>query len=176
MKRLAALLRAVNVGGRKVLMADLRRVASEAGFDNPVTLLASGNLLVSTARDPDDTARVLQSAIAGALGVQTDVLVRDRDALNEVIAGNPFASAASERPAGLAVMFLSGPPAADLEALAEFCADGEVVRRGPGCLYIDYPGGLGSSKLTNAAIERRLKVRGTARNWNTVGKLRGLLD
>jgi len=24
-------------------------------------------------------------------------------------------------------------------------------------------------------IERRLKVRGTARNWNTVGKLRDLL-
>jgi len=30
------------------------------------------------------------------------------------------------------------------------------------------------SKLSNTFIERRLKVRGTARNWNTVGKLRDL--
>ena len=43
------------------------------------------------------------------------------------------------------------------------------------CLYIYFPQGAGVSKLSNSFIERRLKVRGTARNWNTVGKLAALL-
>jgi uncharacterized protein (DUF1697 family) len=38
-------------------------------------------------------------------------------------------------------------------------------------LYIYYAGGMGTSKLTPAVIERTLKVSGTGRNWNTVTKL-----
>jgi uncharacterized protein (DUF1697 family) len=34
-----------------------------------------------------------------------------------------------------------------------------------------YPDGIGTSKLTNAIIERKLGMNGTARNWNTVLKL-----
>jgi uncharacterized protein (DUF1697 family) len=41
-------------------------------------------------------------------------------------------------------------------------------------LYIVYPDGIGTSKLTGTAIERALGVRGTARNWNTVLKLLAL--
>ena len=38
-----------------------------------------------------------------------------------------------------------------------------------------YPEGMGKSKLTNALIERKLGVAGTARNWNTVLKLATLV-
>ena len=65
MMRLAAMLRAVNVGGRKVLMADLKRVAAEAGFDAPATLLASGNLLIGTELAPDEAARRVEAAAVG---------------------------------------------------------------------------------------------------------------
>jgi uncharacterized protein (DUF1697 family) len=43
-------------------------------------------------------------------------------------------------------------------------------------LVIDFPAGVGGSKLD--AAMRRLKFRAvvTARNWNTVLKLRALLD
>ncbi len=40
--------------------------------------------------------------------------------------------------------------------------------------WLVYPDGVGRSKLTNTVIERRLGVRGTARNWNTVLKLAAL--
>ncbi|MEK8228326.1 DUF1697 domain-containing protein [Oerskovia sp. M15] len=44
----AVLLRGVNVGGgRKVLSADLRAVAEDAGFAGARTLLNSGNLVVA---------------------------------------------------------------------------------------------------------------------------------
>jgi uncharacterized protein (DUF1697 family) len=41
-----ALLRGVNVGGRKVLKDDLLGLAKDLGFDDAKTLLASGNLVL----------------------------------------------------------------------------------------------------------------------------------
>ena len=175
MKRVVGLLRAVNVGGRKVLMADLKRVVAQAGFDAPQTLLASGNVLFGTTLSPARTAETLEAAILKDLGVPTDVMVRDRDELAAVIAANPFPEVARTNPNWLLAMFLSGDPQGELSSLGGACVSGEEVRLGPGCLYIAFPDGVGASKLSNAVIERRLKVRGTGRNWNTVGKLRDLL-
>ncbi|WP_293899214.1 DUF1697 domain-containing protein [Phenylobacterium sp.] len=175
MKRVAGLLRAVNVGGRKVLMADLKQIAAEAGFDAPATLLASGNVLFGTTGSGRAAGAALEAAIQAQLGIVTDVLVRDHAELAAVIAANPFPDAAKTQPNGLLAMFLTGPPRGELESLASLCVAGEALRPGPGCLYIRLPNGVGTSKLSNAAIERRLKVRGTARNWNTVGKLAALL-
>ncbi len=174
-KRLAGLLRAVNVGGRKLLMEDLRRIAAEAGFEDPKTLLASGNVLFGTTLSPQRAEKALEAAIHKDLGLAADVMVRDLDQLKAVIAANPFPKQAKDAPNRLMAMFLSGEPAAALCVLESACAAGEVVRPGPGCLYIWFPEGAGTSKLSNVVIERRLKVRGTARNWNTVGKLASLL-
>ena len=176
MRRLAGLLRAVNVGGRKVLMADLKRVAADAGFAAPATLLASGNLLFGTTMTPTAAGQALEAAIRDQLGVATDVMVRDLAALEAVMAANPFPRQAKDEPNRLMAMFLTGEPQAGLDVLESAFAAGEAVREGPGCLYIHYPAGAGTSKLSNAVIERRLKVRGTMRNWNTVGKLKALLD
>ena len=175
MTRLAGLLRAVNVGGRQLLMADLKRVAADCGFEAPQTLLASGNLLFTTGMSPAAAGPLLEAAILRELGIATDVMVRDRADLQAVVAANPFVREAREEPSRLMAMFLSGAPQADLDGLTPACGLGERVQAGPGCLYIHYPAGAGASKLTNVVIERRLKVRGTARNWNTVGKLAGLL-
>lgn len=42
-------------------------------------------------------------------------------------------------------------------------------------MYIIYANQGGNSKLTNAIIERKLKVLATTRNWNTVNKLMELM-
>ena len=175
MRRVAGLLRAVNVGGRQVKMADLKRVAAEAGFEAPTTLLASGNLLFGTELPSREAGERLEAAIQKDLGLATDVMVRDHGELAAVMAANPFPRQAKEEPSRLMAMFLSGEPQAELAVLQPACVLGEEVRPGPGCLYIWFPGGAGTSKLANVLIERRLKVRGTARNWNTVGKLEALL-
>ena len=175
MKRLAGLLRAVNVGGRKVLMADLKRVATEAGFDAPATLLASGNLVFGTTLPAPEAASRLEAAILRDLGVATDVMVRDLAQIEAVIAANPFPEQARTEPSRLMAMFLTGAPQADVSSLDVGCVMGEAVRAGPGCIYIWFPQGAGVSKLGGGFIERRLGVRGTARNWNTVGKLAAFL-
>lgn len=176
MKRVAGLLRAVNVGGRKLLMADLKRIAAEAGFEEPATLLASGNLLFGTKLAPQAAEKALEAAIHKDLGLAADVMVRDLAQLKAVIAANPFPRQAKEEPNRLMAMFLTGQPQAELGVLDSACVAGEEVRNGPGCLYVWFPNGAGTSKLGNVVIERRLKVRGTARNWNTVNKLAALLE
>ena len=172
MKRVAALMRAVNVGGKGSLpMAEVREMLAEAGFDRPETLLASGNAVIGTELSPAQTEARFEAAIETRFAFKTDVLVRDLDQLKAVMAANPFGDFTREHPGWTIVYFLRGEPDGDLASLAPFCGFGEQIAVGPGCLYLTYPQGSGTSKLSGATIERRLKVRGTGRNWNTVGKL-----
>jgi uncharacterized protein (DUF1697 family) len=76
-------------------------------------------------------------------------------------------------------MFLKTPVApASVASLASAIKGSERLHRGGGGreLYIYYPAGIGRSKLSAALIERQLRVRGTARNWNTVLKLAALCE
>ena len=172
MRRVAALMRAVNVGGKGSLpMADVREMLAEAGFDRPETLLASGNAIIGSDLKPDAVERRFEAGIEKRFGFKTDVLVRDVDQLKTVIAKNPFPDFAKAHPSTFIVYFLRGAPDGDLADLKPFCVFGEEIAVGPGCLYLCYPAGSGTSKLSGATIERKLKVRGTGRNWNTVSKL-----
>lgn len=172
MKRVAALMRAVNVGGQGAIpMAELRTMLADAGFDRPETLLASGNALIGTALTAPEAEAAFEAALVARFGFDTTVLVRDRAQLEAALAENPFEDFARASPNLMIVWFYRGALAADLGALAPYCQQGERVATGPGCLYLAYPGGSGQSKLSGAVAERKLRVKGTGRNWNTVGKL-----
>ena len=171
------LLRGINVGGHNmVAMSDLRDLLGELGFNGATSLLQSGNLVFKSPRlTGDPLERLLEKETASRLGVSADYIVRSAAELKKIIAGNPFPKHAKEDPSHLLVMFLkSAPPAKNVEALREVIKGPEVIRLDGKQLYIVYPAGIGKSKLTGTLIERRLDVRGTARNWNTVLKLAAL--
>jgi uncharacterized protein (DUF1697 family) len=173
-----AFLRAINLAGqRKVAMADLRDLVTNAGFQNPRTLLQSGNVLFesegrATAADVETR---LAAASASRLGFPVEFFVRTQRQLELVIARNPFPGEAKRDPSHLLVLFLREPPlAADVRALRAAIPGRERVEAGGSHLYLVYPDGIGRSRLTNALIERTIRGRGTARNWNTVLKLSAL--
>ncbi len=57
-RRLALLLRAVNVGGTgKLPMAELKALLADLGYDRPETLLASGNALIGADEAPEAVER-----------------------------------------------------------------------------------------------------------------------
>ena len=178
MPRSLALLRAVNVGGSGPLpMADLRAHLAAAGFDEVSTLIASGNvLLTSDLAGPALEAR-LEAELQARFGLATNVMVRDLAAWTRLVDDNPLPQAAAAEPAGFACMVLKSAPApGGWERLqAEAPSGPEVMRLLGRRLYVHYAGGMGRSKLTAAFIERRLSTRGTARNWNTVLKLHARL-
>jgi len=160
----AALLRAVNVAGHQPIgMADLRAIAENLGFSEVRTLLQSGNLIFGSARR-DDFEKMLEAKL------RTDVFVRSAADLDAIVAANPFPKEAKDDPGRLVVLFLKS--SADAPALQKAIKGREVARGKGKQLYVYYPDGQGRSKLTNALIEKTLGTRVTARNWNTVLKLR----
>lgn len=175
MKR-AALLRAVNVGGRQVKMAELRELLAER-FGAVRTLLASGNVVLEAEGEAADLETQLEDVFAARFGFESEFLVRDAAELDAVIAADPFPDARQERPSRLLVTFYRDPPPAELarRLAAEHVGPERTVLIGRE-LYTDFPEGIGVSTIDRTM--KRLKWPGvaTARNWNTVLKLRAMLD
>jgi len=167
------LLRAINVGGRTVKMADLKAMAEGLGFTDARTLLQSGNLVFAGGTgDEAEVERALEAAAAARFGFDVDFIVRRAPEWAAMIAANPFPQEAIDDPSHLLAMPLKTAPATGgltkLRTAIKGREQAEVVGR---TAYLVYPDGIGASKLTIAVIERHLGVRGTGRNWNTVQKL-----
>lgn len=168
-----ALLRAVNVGGRKLVMAELRAMLAAAGFAEARTLLQSGNVVFDGGKK---TSAALQSLLEAEterrLKLKTDYFVRSAAEWKAIIANNPFPRQAKDDPSHLLVLPLKSEPSqSDLAALAAAIVGREVIRAGGRHLYAYYPDGIGESNLTITLIERKLNTRCTGRNWNTALKL-----
>jgi len=175
-----ALLRGVNVGGKtSVAMGELRILLGKLGFNHAHTLLQSGNVVFEAAADApagalkgDALETLLEAEIGKRFGRAFDVFVRSGRDWARVIANNPFQAEAKDDPSHLVVMALKAAPRAGaVKALQAAIKGREVVHAIGRHAYIVYPDGIGTSKLTNAVIEKALGTRGTARNWNTVLKL-----
>jgi uncharacterized protein (DUF1697 family) len=174
-----ALLRGVNVGGHKaVAMPELRDLLTQLGFESPRSLLQSGNLVFrGDSRTDADLERLLEAEADKRLGLHADFLIRSAKEWREVVARNPFRKEAERDPSHLVVMFLkSAANAKDVKAVQAAIVGSEIIRADGRHLYIVYPDGIGRSRLTNALLEKKLGIRGTARNWNTVLKIAALAD
>lgn len=172
-----ALLRGINVGGNKrIAMADLRALILGLGFTDVKTLLNSGNVVFSGAKESTDAiATRLHNATANGLGVETEYFVRTQKEWGDVIARNPFTKDAERDPSHTLVM--SCKEKLDPKRVAELrdaTAGNEVMEASGRELYIVYGDGIGTSKLSNTVIEKKLGTLGTARNWNTVMKIAAL--
>jgi uncharacterized protein (DUF1697 family) len=174
-----ALLRAVNLGAHnKVAMADLRTMLVAMGFEQPRTLLHSGNLVFRNARPTGPALeRSLEREAATRLGLETAFLVRTAEEWQAIVAANPFPDEAVADPGHLVLLCLKRPPGRAAYAALGAAIQGRERIRGAGRqVYLVYPDGIGTSKLTIALIERMLGTVGTGRNWNTVRKLAALAD
>ena len=168
MTSMVALLRAVNVGGRSLPMAELRTIVEGCGHGDVRTYIQSGNVVFTTAkRNGEQVARGIERAILDASGLATDVTVRTGAELADVLDHDPFAG---EDPAFRHVIFRIGTGPAPRPAIDEEAFLPEAVRPYGRELILHLPDGMGRSKLA-VALSRRGGERGTARNWRTVGKL-----
>ncbi|WP_425995944.1 DUF1697 domain-containing protein [Caulobacter sp. DWR1-3-2b1] len=168
-----ALLRAVNVGGRKVLKDDMLGLARGLGFDDARTLLASGNLVLwGAAEGGEALEKRLEDGLEKRMGLRTDFMVRSPAELKAVIAANPYKEQAKTRPNHLLVNFLKAPIAqADVEILRAAITGPETLQAIGRELYIDFPIGMADSLLDREWKKTKRQPVGTARNWNTVQKL-----
>jgi uncharacterized protein (DUF1697 family) len=177
MARQIALLRGVNLGPvNRVPMPALRELLTQAGYEDVRTLVASGNIVLTTRRKPETVARDIQKRIKDAMGVDTPVVMRTRAELAEVLARDPLGDLVTE-PRRYQVTFLDvEPPDATVKQLEALDTGDErfvVVGRE---IYTWHPNGIQNSALAKLLAGRTLGVTATARNWNTVTKLLKLAD
>ncbi len=175
--RWAALLRGINLGKRQLKSAELTAVIAGLGFTDVTTLLASGNVVFTA---PDARAEQLEvqihDALAEATGLKSEIFVRTREEMDAIIAANPFPDAATDRPSFLVATFHRTPvDAAAIDALLATHDGPERAQAIGRTLYIDFPAGQARSTLHAAMSKAKLDPITTARNWNTVLKIRDAL-
>jgi uncharacterized protein (DUF1697 family) len=167
-----SMLRGVNVGGHSRLkMAALKEAYVAIGLRDVYTLLQSGNVMfTSRAKDRHSLATRIMQEIERRFDLKIEVLIRTLDEIRMLVERGPATPRAD--PSKLLVMFLTHVPGAAAQSalLKEHKGPEMIELRGPE-VYLYYPNGVGRSKLTNAFLENRLDVAGTARNWNTLKKL-----
>lgn len=163
------LIRAVNVGGAKLPMAELRQMAGELGANDVKTYIASGNLVCTVAGTAAAFDRELEKAIEQRYGYFREVISRTPAALSTALQAHPFAIA--EPKYSYLYPLVSTPNA---NAVKEFHArqfGADEFRVIGDILHIRYHNGAGRSDLTSAVIAKGLGAQGTGRNLLTVRML-----
>jgi uncharacterized protein (DUF1697 family) len=167
MTAFVGLLRAVNVGGRKLVMTDLKAVAEKLGLGAAKTYIASGNLLFTSAKSEGEVKAALETALTKHMGKPVGAMVRTANEMAAVAAANPFADEPGNR---VVAIFLDEAPPKDATDHAKNVVD-ERIALGRREIYVHYPSGQGDSKLRIPPA-----ANGTARNMNTVTKLAELAE
>ena len=175
-----ALLRAVNVGKRQVPMARLKELMAGDGFVEVATYLQSGNVFFADGgRTPAENGARLEKLLLDEFGFVVEVVMRSAERLDAVIAANPLPVRVADAKRYVVTFFGLGqaPSSAVVAGLkAEDFEPDEFAFLGDE-LYSWSPNGVHTSKFTQQFLTRKLGVRvATARNWNTVLKLRELAD
>ena len=179
MNKYVALLRGINVGGsNKILMADLKAIFISLDFSRPLTYIQSGNIVFgSEEKDISNIENKIKLRIFENYGYAIEVLVLSNRSFNKVLKSNPFAKDESLDKKFMYTMFLSKKP--DIELFNLIKNDDnfpeKMILTGK-TIYIYYVNGFGRSKVSTNFIEKKLNVKASARNWNTVSNLDCLLS
>jgi uncharacterized protein (DUF1697 family) len=177
MGRMVALLRAVNVGGHKLPMAELRALCGELGWTDVATYIQSGNIVFTANGKAEAIEAALEKAIAGKYGYEAPAIVRTAAQWAKLPPGNPFKAAAKDEPNRLMLLLSKHPPVKGAEdAIQAPAQNGEQVRRAGDALWIHFPAGQADSKLTPSLIDRAIGSPATGRNYRTVTTLLEMLE
>ena len=168
-----AFLRAINVGGRFVKMARLAECFEQLGCAAPATYINSGNVIFrSGARALPDLAAALASGLEPLLGFRTEVFLRSAAEVHALTA--QAASRFPSVPAGgeVNVAFLAAPLTPEQAGnLAALCTARDELDHAGTEIYWLCHGRQSESPVSNAVLERRLRLRTTIRR---LSMLRGL--
>ncbi len=173
MNTYVAMLRGVNVGGRRqIKMEDLKALFVSLGHLDVVTYIQSGNVIFNSPVDsPSELARGVEHRIMQNFGLSVRMVLRTRAELAAIMESNSFLLNGVAQ-GELHVTFLADVPDQSLLGnLREQTTDPDEFRIRGREVYLHCPGGYGRTKLNNAFWERRLGMTATTRNWNTVTRL-----
>lgn len=172
-QRIVVFPRGINVGGHnKVPMPALRAELAQSGFSDVVTILASGNIVVTAPGvDVDSACARVREVIRTSSGSDVDCLARSAEQMREIARANPLGDIADNGSRYL-VTFLSAPlppEAAEHVETGDFSPNVHALAGRE--MYSWAPDGVKGLVLTDKTVMKLGGVRATARNWNTIEKI-----
>lgn len=171
--RYIAFLRAINIGGHVVKMAELKKIFEGMGFKSVETFIASGNVIFET--PTGDTAKLeskIEKGLEKALGYHVATFVRSEEEIAAIANQCPFPPDAVSRSATYNVAFTSVTLGQmHSEKLKAFNDDvSEFSMRGREihwlCKVLQ-----SESRFVSGKFEKEMALEATWRNINTVRRL-----
>jgi uncharacterized protein (DUF1697 family) len=173
MLRLIAFLRAINVGGHNVTMAELRGLFEKLALKEVETFIASGNVIFASRSTDIKALQVrIENQLLGSLGYEVRAFLRTVPEVAAVARYKPFKEAQLRSGVALNVAFMTDPISAEgarsLLTLKSDIDDFHVHGRE---VYWLCQTKQSDSKFSNTRFEKLLNARATWRNVNTVVRL-----
>ncbi|MDO5697089.1 MAG: DUF1697 domain-containing protein [Dermatophilus congolensis] len=170
----AVFLRGVNVGGITIRSAPLKAaLLAIDGVETAGTILASGNVLVTTSLDETALKAACEAALRATFGYEAWVVVMPRTAVAHIVQACPYPS---DDESVHAYVTVSSDPAsldaieADAAALGE--AGGPMLRLTPEALAWQCPAGQSTqAPVAKLFTKARYKSSTTTRNLRTFERL-----
>jgi len=168
-----ALLRGINVGGhKKILMTDLKSVFGKLGFKNVQTYIQSGNVIFQSNFSSQECELKIFEAILEECGWEVPVLVKTPSEIKSILDDCPFPQEKKEK--SYFVLLQSVPSSSTISEIEKVSYPNEEFIITNSCVYLYSELGAAKAKLSTNFFERKLKVKATARNYNTMVKLLSL--
>ena len=160
-------LRAINVSGKNIIkMKELVDVLISNGFDEVKTYIQSGNLILKSELNSDELTNKINQLIEQHFQISTEYFVYKIDDLKNIFSNNPYFEVEDGSKVFLA--FLGQEP--KIELLNEFSDQYQFVFVDQ-VLFFYLPEGIGKSKFNVSLIEKKMNLKATARNVNTIRKI-----
>ena len=166
-----AFLRGVNVGGVNLKMAEVVAALTDAGFADVTTVLASGNVVMTSGAAVGTVRKKAEKALRDAFGYDAWVLAYDVDTVRAVSEAFPF-----DREVDGHHSYVTFVTEADvLDELVELATDAgpdEQIQRGEGVVYWQVPKtGTLDTTIGKTMGKKRYKSSTTTRNLRTIEKV-----
>ena len=175
MTRYVVLLRGINVGGKNpVPMARLREVLGELGYEDVLTYITSGNVVMSSNHKADRIKREIEEALPRAFKLHTQLVAV------HVLSAAQLQAVIEKRPKGFGddpgtyhsdAIFLLGISAKDAMAAFDPREGVDTVWPGKGVIYSQRLSAQRTKSRLNKVVSSPLYKSMTIRNWATTTKL-----
>lgn len=175
MKCYIVLLRGVMPSGKnRVPMAKLKQILEDNKFKNVKTYIQSGNIILFSSGSAKSLEKKIYGLINSEIGAETDVFVRSIDDFKTILKQSPFKKPIGDK--NYYTLLSETPAASKVKEFSEIKFSPDKVIYKDDVIYSEYKTFISDSKFNNNFYEKKLSVRGTTRNFNTMTKILALAE
>ena len=172
MARCVAFLRAINVGGRTVRMADLKRIFEGVPLRDVETFIASGNVIFEHRTCNAALESRIERALQRGLGYEVTAMLRTVVELQSILGSVEAQRMAPGSPGRLYIGFLKSAPSPHaIDVVSGASTESDLLRVHGRELYWASSAAYSQSPVNPARLEKLLGIPMTLRNVTTVTRL-----